>query len=78
MSEIIKDSNYDINWLEQSISDGLIKCYEYSDFKNIQMKGYGSFGSVVRVTCKNTGHFYALKFFFNPDKITLKEIIHEV
>ena len=34
-TEIKKYSNYYMNWLKQSISDGLIKYYEYPDFKNI-------------------------------------------
>ena len=77
-TEIKKDSNYYVDWLEKSISEGRIKCYEYLDFKNKQTIGSGSFGSVVRATWKDTGHFFALKSFFNPDKITFKEVIHEV
>src|SRR3954469_604034 len=74
----VKESNYYVDWLEKSISEGHIKCYEYSDFKNIQPIGSGSFGSVVRATWKNTDSYFALKTFFNPDKVTLKEVINEV
>ena len=74
----IEESNYYVDWLESSISEGHIKYYEYSDFKNIQPIGNGSFGSVVRATWKNTDRFFALKSFFNPNKITLKEIVNEV
>ena len=74
----IKDTNYYINWLENSIAEGHIKCYEYSDFKNLQQIGIGSFGSVVRATLKNINHFFALKSFFNTNNITLKEVVNEV
>ena len=70
-----KDSNY-IDWLENSISNEHIKYYEYSDFKNLQPIGCGSYGNVVRANWK-TNQFYALKSF-NNDKITLKEVINEV
>ena len=73
----IKDSSYYVDWLEKSISEGRIRCYEYSDFKNIQPVGSGSFASVVRVTLKNTGIIFALKSF-NMNKITLKEVVNEV
>ena len=72
----IEESKSYIVWLETSISEGHIKYYEYSDFKNIQPIGSGSFGSVVRATWKNTNTF-ALKSF-NNDKQTLKEIVKEV
>ena len=62
--------------LEKLISEGHIEYYEPSDFKNIQLVGKGSFGSVSRATWKNTRYF-ALKSF-NNDKQTLREIIKEV
>ena len=77
-TKIKKDPNYYINWLEKAISEGRIKCYEYSDFENIKTIGSGAFGKVVRATLKDDGHCYALKSFFNPDKMTFKEVIHEV
>ena len=63
--------------LEKLISEGHIKYYEPSDFKNIKLIGKGAFGSVSRATWKNTIHCFALKSF-NNDKQTLKEIIKEV
>src|SRR5687768_4319136 len=73
----IKESNFDINWLEKSIADEHVNYYEYSDFKNLQLIGNGFFGNVMRANWKNTNHFFALKSF-NHDKITLKEVVNEV
>src|SRR5215213_6860282 len=72
----IKDLN-DIDWLNNSIADEHIKYYEYSDFKNIQPIGKGSYGNVVRANWKNSDRFFALKSF-NNDKQTLKEVVKEV
>ena len=66
-----------IDWLEQSIHNEHIKYYEYSEFKNIQPIGSGSFGSVVRANWKNTDIVFALKSF-NNQKSTLKKIVREV
>jgi hypothetical protein len=74
----IEETNYYINWLEKSISEERIKYYDYGEFNNIESIGSGSFGSVARATWKNTDRFFALKSFFNPDKLTLKEIVNEV
>jgi serine/threonine protein kinase len=63
--------------LETLISKGFIEHYEYSDFKNIQPIGKGSFGCVSRATWKDTTRYFALKSF-NNDKQTLKEIVKEV
>ena len=55
--------------LETLISEGRIGgmvYYEYSDFKNIQPIGKGSFGSVSCATWKNTSRYFALKSFNNP------------
>jgi len=73
----IKDSNNEIDWLEQSIVNEHIIDYKYSDFKNIQPIGSGSFGNVFRANWKDTDTIFALKFF-NNQKSTLKEIIKEV
>ena len=74
----IKDSNVvDINWLENFITKECIKRYEYSDFKNVQPIGKGSFGNVMRANWKTTNHFFALKSF-NNDEITLKKVVNEV
>ncbi|CAB4393291.1 unnamed protein product [Rhizophagus irregularis] len=72
-----KDLNYYINWLERSIADENIKLYEYSDFKNIQPIGNGSYGNVSRINWKNSNRYFALKSFVN-DKQTLKEILKEL
>ncbi len=71
----IKESSFYINWLEKSITDEYFNHYEYSDFKNLQSIGNGSFGNVMRANWKN--RFFALKSF-NNDKITLKEVVNEV
>ena len=73
----IKDLNYYIDWINNSINEGHIKRYEYSNFKNIQPIGSGSYGNVVRVNWKNPDRFFALKSF-NHDEQTLKEVVKEV
>ena len=73
-----KDSS-DVDWLEQSIANGRIKCYD--GFKNIEPIGKSSSGSVVRVNWKDskdsTDQFFVLKSFKNDETI-LKEVINEV
>ena len=66
-----------IDWLENSISDEHFRYYEYSDFKNIQTIGKGSFGNVVRVNWKDTDLFFALKSFKN-DIVSMNEVVNEV
>ena len=73
----IKESSFYIDWLEKSITDEYFNHYEYSDFKNLQSIGIGSFGNVMRANWKNTNRLFALKSF-NNDKITLKEVVNEV
>ena len=73
----LKGSSNDVDWLEQSIANEHIMEYKYSDFKNIQRIGGGSFGSIFRVNWKDTNTIFALKSF-NNQKSTLKEIIKEV
>jgi len=72
----LKESKVYIDWLEKSIEKEEIVYYEYSDFKNLQPIGCGSYGNVVRANWK-TNQSYALKSF-NNDKITLKEVVNEV
>ncbi|CAB4435278.1 unnamed protein product [Rhizophagus irregularis] len=75
-----KDSNiYNIyiDWLEKSIVGEYINYYDYSEFKNLEPLGNGSYGSVVRAKWRNTDTFFALKTF-NSDKITLKEVVNEI
>ena len=66
-----------IDWLERSIAEEHIISYEYSDFKNLQPIGSGSFSSVIRANWKNTDSFFALKTL-NDDKATLKAVVNEV
>ncbi|PKY52001.1 hypothetical protein RhiirA4_469356, partial [Rhizophagus irregularis] len=73
MSNIIKTSNIDIEWLEKSISDERIRYYEPSDLKDIKLIGRGSFGDIFRANWRNIP--FALKSF--NDEPTLKEIVKE-
>ena len=66
-----------MDWLNNSISEGHIQYYEYSDFSNIQQIGSGSYGNVVRANWKNSDRFFALKSFNNNEQ-TLKEVVKEV
>ena len=67
----IKDSDYYVNWLENSISEEHIVYYEYSDFKIFQQIGSGLHGTVVLANWKN--RLYVLKSFNND-----KEVVNEV
>src|SRR6266498_1974606 len=64
-----KTDEYNLNiytdWLEKSIAEEFITYYEYSEFKNSQKIGIGSFGSVSRAIWKNTDKVFALKIFNN-------------
>jgi serine/threonine protein kinase len=71
------DKNCYTDWLEKSIAEEFITYYEYSEFKNSEKIGKGSFGNVTRAIWKDSDKFFALKCF-NNDKTTLKEIINEV
>ncbi|RIA83960.1 kinase-like domain-containing protein [Glomus cerebriforme] len=66
-----------IDWLEKSIANENLNYYKYSEFKNIELIGSGSYGSVVRANWKNSDIFFALKTF-NSDKTTLKEVVDEI
>ena len=70
-------SNVYIDLVENLISNGSIKYYEYSDFKDTRPIGRSSFGNVYCASWKSTNHFFALKSF-NNDKQTLKKVIKEV
>jgi len=77
------DLNFYIDWLENSIADEYFTYYEYSDFKNLQPIGNGSFGKVTRANWKNADRFFALKSFNNNNfnnnkKVTLNEVVNEV
>lgn len=72
------DSNKWINWIEAAINNKLIKYFEYKHFNNVQEIGSGSFGKVFRANWKNFNGFFALKSIYNLNKVTIKEIVHEV
>lgn len=73
LGAVTEDSNEinEIYWLELN---GMKK-YNYSDFKDIQLIGRGSFGSVVRA--RRNDSVFALKSFSN-DKTTLFKVVREV
>src|SRR5436189_198140 len=71
----IRDLNYYIDWLNHSIVEQHIKYYEYSDFKNIQQIGKGSYGNVERVNWKN--RFFALKSFNQDYQIKKYSLVLE-
>ncbi|GES98902.1 kinase-like domain-containing protein [Rhizophagus clarus] len=73
----IKELNVCIDWLERSISDESIIYYKYSEFKNLQPIGSGSFGSAFRANWRNAENYFALKAF-NNDRTTLKEVVNEI
>ena len=73
----IKDLNYYVDWLNNSIIEEHVKYYEYSNFANTQQIGKGSYGNVLRVNWKNSNRLFALKIF-NNDEQTLKGIVEEV
>ena len=68
-------SKENIDWLEKQIEEKYITYYKYSDFKDLEPIGKGSFGNIIRANWINN-QFYALKFF-NDDNIILK-VVNEV
>ncbi|CAB4477942.1 unnamed protein product [Rhizophagus irregularis] len=48
------------------------------DNSNVQKIGTGGFGKVYRANWKNSEQYLALKYFFNLDDVTAKEIVHEL
>ncbi|RGB39557.1 kinase-like domain-containing protein [Rhizophagus diaphanus] len=72
------DSNEWTNWIEEAISNKLIKYFDYKHFNNVQEIGSGSFGKVFRANWKNFSGRFALKSFYNLNKVTIKEIVHEI
>ncbi|POG67823.1 kinase-like domain-containing protein [Rhizophagus irregularis DAOM 181602=DAOM 197198] len=73
-----ENTNEWVNWIEESITKGFYKFYEYKYFSNIQEIGSGGFGKVFRAKWKNSDQYLTLKSFFNFDNITAKEIVHEL
>ncbi|EXX52067.1 hypothetical protein RirG_256270 [Rhizophagus irregularis DAOM 197198w] len=64
-------------WIKEAINKEHIKYYEYSEFSDFKEIGSGGFGKVYRANWKNLKCF-ALKSFFNLNKVTLKEIVCEL
>jgi len=77
-NKVAENSNEWNNWIEEAISKNHIKYYEYEHFSNIQEIGRGAFGKIYRANWKNSHRYLALKYFFNFDGITFKEIVNEV
>lgn len=73
-----ENTNEWVDWIEESITKGFYRFYEYKYFSNIQEIGSGGFGKVFRAKWKNSDQYLTLKSFFNFDNITAKEIVHEV
>ena len=67
-----------IDWIEEAISKKHIKYYDYRHFNNIQEIGIGGFGTDYRANWRDSKQYLALKSFGNFDKITLRELVHEV
>ncbi|CAB4378300.1 unnamed protein product [Rhizophagus irregularis] len=73
-----KESNYYIDWLDKSIANEYFNYYEFSEFKNLELIGSGSHGSVIRANWENIENFFALKTFKNYDNTMLKELVNEI
>ncbi|GBC27191.2 kinase-like domain-containing protein [Rhizophagus irregularis DAOM 181602=DAOM 197198] len=73
-----ENTNEYINWIKEALSKEYFKYYEFENFKNIQEIGSGEFGKVYRANWKNLEHYLTLKSFFNPNNITIKEIVNEL
>ncbi|EXX76365.1 Rad53p [Rhizophagus irregularis DAOM 197198w] len=74
----IPKENEWINWIEETIANKHIKYYEYKYFSEIQEIGIGGFAKVYRARWKMTGKYFALKTFYNFEKISVKEIVNEI
>ncbi|CAB4415516.1 unnamed protein product [Rhizophagus irregularis] len=72
------NTNECINWIEEAISKEYFRFYEHEYFSNVQRIGTGGFGKVYRANWKNSEQYLALKYFFNLDDVTAKEIVHEL
>ncbi|RGB39230.1 kinase-like domain-containing protein, partial [Rhizophagus diaphanus] len=72
------NTNECINWIDEVISKEYFRFYEHEYFNNVQRIGTGGFGKVYRANWKNSEQYLALKYFFNLDDVTAKEIVHEL
>jgi serine/threonine protein kinase len=66
-----------IQWFKDGITEGYINYYDYTEFNNIKIIGYGAFGKVYQATWRSSNTIVALKLFENNNLI-MKEIINEV
>jgi hypothetical protein len=71
-------SNEWINWIEDAISKNLIKYFEHDRFYNFKDIHSGRNEKISRANWKNFQESFALKIFYDLNKITIKEIVHEV
>ncbi|RIA82399.1 kinase-like domain-containing protein [Glomus cerebriforme] len=78
MQTATTNTNEWINWIEDALSEKLIKRYEHEDFYNIKEIGSGRFGKVFCANWKNFHKCLTLKSFFNLDNIIAKEIVNEI
>jgi len=70
-------SNKWIEWMENSITNKLIKHYDYKDFNNIKRIGVGRFSEVYSANWKNANKIFVLKSF-NLENLVIEEICNEV
>jgi hypothetical protein len=63
--------------IEETISEGYIKFYDYKNFYNIEKIEKSNPREIYRANMKNSEKYFTLKSF-DFDDITIKEIIHEV
>ena len=64
--------------IKEAVDKSHFKYYDYKNFRNIQEIGSGRFSKVFRANWKNSEQFLVLKYFFNFNKATAKEIEREV
>ncbi|RIA81104.1 kinase-like domain-containing protein [Glomus cerebriforme] len=74
----MKNINDYIDWLEKSVANEYFNYFEYSEFKNLETIGSGSYGNIIRANWKNAENFFVLKTFNKNDKTTIKEIVNEI
>ncbi|EXX54579.1 uncharacterized protein OCT59_024301 [Rhizophagus irregularis] len=76
--KVTKNSDEQINWIEDAISKNYFKYYEYNHFRNIQEIGFGSFEKVCRANWKGSNKYLTLKSFSNINNVTVKETVNEL
>ncbi len=78
MQHNTNNSNKWIDWIENSITEGLIKFYDSNQFGEVEEIGPGTLGKLYRTTWKNSSEILALKSFYNFDETIAREIVNEV